>query len=326
MERIAFRRPQDPVPFVANANELINLHTGRLYRVLHCRLSGTLTIATAAATALKEDAPYSLMKKIEVMLNGQIPVKTISGKAILEKMILQKRVIPRFVAPGLTVANHAFSAYFQIPFWMPETGAFMDRTIIDSSEAAGVESFTLAVDWGTTTDLVTPDATTVLSWAVEPSIEIESMELVRFASEENKYLLNRERTITSPVTQTNDSHNIDLKSGPNRDIARILIMARDNDVRADDIVNKITVESDVDVRYKISGLMNKDIMDAEFEVETNRTGVYLVDLAPGALIGHAADMNSVSDFQLTLDVTGGANHKLEVLVQEIIRGSIDQLG
>lgn len=326
MERIAFRRNQDTVDYSENSDQFVDLHTGRLYRILHCRLSGSLIIGTAVATSVKEDAPYSIIKKVEVMLNGNVPVVTMSGKALFEMMILLKRVIPNFTAPGVTVATHPFNAYFQIPFYMPETGGFMDNTIVDATLKGGVNNFTLNVEWGDAEDLVVKGGSTVLSWAVEPSVAIVSQELIRLDSEANLYHLNRRRTITTNVTQTSDSHRVDIKSGPNRAIARILIIARDNAIRANDIINKLRVESDRDVRFTMDNVMNQDILDVENEVETSRTGVYLIDLAPGPLIGHSAEMSDVSDFSLILDVNGGANHQLEVIVQEIIRASSDSVG
>ena len=326
MERIAFRRNQDTVDYSENSDQFVDLHTGRLYRVLHCRLSGSLTIANNAASALLEDAPYSIIKKVEVMLNGNVPVVTMSGKALFEMNMILKRAIPNFTAPGLTIATHPFNAYFQIPFYMPETGNFMDNTIVDATLKGGVNNFTLAVEWGDAEDLVTPVAAVDLTYATEPSLAIVSQEMIRLDSDINKFHLNRRRTITSNVTQTSDSHRVDIKSGPNRAIARILIIARDGGIRASDIINNLRVESDRDVRYTMSELMNQDILDIENEVETSRTGVYLIDLAPGALIGHSAEMSDVSDFSLILDVNGGANHQLEIVVQEIIRAPSDSVG
>ncbi len=321
----AYRRSQDILNYAQNAQGFINLHEGRVYREIHCRLSGTLNIGTAAATAVLEDAPFSLIKNLEIMVNGNVPVKTLSGKALKELNIRRGRVVPYNVAPGTATGDRPFEAYFSIPLWMPEAGAAQDATLLDATREGGVTSFTLNVDWGDASDLVTPAGTTVLSWTVEPTIEVMSHDLVRNNSLQNNYALHRERTILVNINNTNDRLKVDLLSGENRMVMSAMVIARDNGVRANDIINSLIVETDSEVRFKETGAMNQARYSMNHEIATPRTGVYFIDLAPRSMPGHGHELSEVAAYDLFMDVNGGANHQAEIIVQEIIGGSSDRI-
>lgn len=326
-ERIAFRRPQEILSYAANAPKTINLHEGRVYRSLMCRVSGTLNIGTAAATGVKEDAVQALLKQLEVMVNGNVPIKTLTGKALYELTSLRNRVLAYVVQPGTAIGDHPFELFFEVPFWMPEAGIAMDSTLVDATRKGGVTAFTLQATWGDAEDMVTPDATTVLSWTVEPTIEVISHDLVRDDSAQNNYGIHRERTILMDVKGTNDRMLVDLLSGPNRKVLSALIITRDGGVRSDGILNNVSIESDSDVRYKMSASMIKRLTDARFERAQgdNRTGVYFIDIAPRNLIGHGAEMSAVSSFNGVLDVADLGNSQIEIVVQEIIGANSDSV-
>lgn len=315
-EVIAFRRPQNVLNFQKNSNDTNNLHLGRQYRELECRLSGVLTIGTADATAVVEDAPYSLIKKVEIMANGNVPIKTLTGKALKELTGLRDRVMPASTAPGTGTGNHTIDAYFRIPFWMPMAGLAMDSSLVNATSKGGITSLTISIDWGDAEDLVTPDATTVLSWDTEPTIDVLGHDMV--GMDNKKYVIHRERTITKEVGQTSERFLVDIHSGPNRKLIGALVIAREAGARTDDIINKLSVETDSDVRYQVSSEMCRARTDAMFERATARDGVYYLDIAPRQLIGHGIEEGAVSSLDLVLDVTAGDDSSVEIVPIELI--------
>lgn len=321
-ERPAWRRKQPVVNYQANSSDTIDLHAGYQVRELLVRLSGTLTIGTAVATAVLEDAPYSILKRLEVMANGNTPLKTIGGKAALELTALRDRVLPTFVQPGTAVGNHPFSCLFKIQFWMPNAGLAMDGTLVDHTREGGITDLTLAADWGSESDLVTPGGSTVLSFATAPTLEIISHEVKRKPGDAVvPYAIFRERTISKTVDATNTDFTVDIHSGPGRNVVGCLIIAREAGVRTDGIINEISVKTEDETRFgPISGALVRELTDINFERGTARVGVYYVDIAPKQLLGHGVQTSDVSVLELSLDVTAGASSKLEIIPLEIISG------
>lgn len=316
-EPIAFRRPQITIPYAENAPSSVNLHEGRRYREFLCRLSGTLNIGTAVATAVKEDAPYGLLRELEIMVNGNVPIKTLSGKALLELTALRSRCLPTLAAPGTGTGNHAFSGLFLVPLWLPDAGLGMDSTLLSATREAGVTGITMQAQWNDAQSLVTPGGSTVLTWTTEPTIEVVSHDLAKDPANP-RYAVHRERTIIQPVSSSTDRLLVDINSGPTRKVVSVLIIAREAGARTNGIINNIAVETENDVRYKMSATMNREATDMFHERETARAGVYKVDIAPRNLIGHGAELSGLSAFDLVLDVTAGAASELEIIVQEVI--------
>ena len=318
-ERVAFRRPQDTIEFAAGAPKSIRLHRGRQYRNLLLWLEGTIDVATAAATNVIEDAPYSLIKRIELIVNGNVPVKTFSGKMALERTALRNRVLPGFLQPGLTIGAHPFNALIELPLWLPEAGLAADATLVDASAAAGVQSVTLEVTWGQTTDLLNAPSAN-LSFSVAPTVQVVSHDLARRPGDDiPSVAIHRERSITQPVASSNNELKIDLKSGDTRRINQVTIAARLNGVRTNAIINKVRIESDVENRYQFNDeAFQRAVTDLFVERGTNRAGIYHIDISPRNLIGHAAEMSAVDEYNLLLDVNGAAGNELEILIQEFI--------
>jgi hypothetical protein len=302
-ERPAFRRPQNTIEYAANAPKSVNLHLGRQYRNLLLWLSGTLNVTVAAASVV-EDSPFSLIKKIELMVNGNVPVKTISGKAALERTAIRNRVLPSFVQTGTGVAAHPFSALLELPLWLPEA-------------RGGVTGTTLEVTWGDETDLVTGGTK---AFTVNPTVQVVSHDLARKPGDPiPRTAIHRERTIVQTVAASNQELKIDLKSGDTRRILSATVIAREAAVRSNAIVNSLRVASDTETRYQVNDeAFHRAITDLFIERDTNRAGVYHVDIAPRNLIGHSAEMSAVSEYNLFGDVTAGAASELEIIVQELI--------
>jgi hypothetical protein len=315
-ERPAFRRPQNTIEYAANAPKSVNLHLGRQYRNLLLWLSGTLNVTVAAASVV-EDSPFSLIKKIELMVNGNVPVKTISGKAALERTAIRNRVLPSFVQTGTGVAAHPFSALLELPLWLPEAGLAMDASLLDATARGGVTGTTLEVTWGDQTDLVTGGTK---AFTVNPTVQVVSHDLARKPGDPiPRTAIHRERTIVQTVAASNQELKIDLKSGDTRRILSATVIAREAAVRSNAIVNSLRVASDTETRYQVNDeAFHRAITDLFIERDTNRAGVYHVDIAPRNLIGHSAEMSAVSEYNLFGDVTAGAASELEIIVQELI--------
>ena len=284
-------------------------------------LRGTIDVATAAATNVIEDAPYSLIKRIELIVNGNVPVKTLSGKMALERTAIRNRVLPFFTQPGLTIGAHPFNALIELPLWIPEAGLAADATIVDASAAAGVQSVTLEITWGTTTDLLNAPVAN-LSFSIEPTVQIVSHDLARRPGDPiPSTAIHRERSITQPVTASNNELKIDLKSGDTRRINQVTIVARGGSpaVRTNGVLNTVRIESDVEQRYQFNDEnFQRAVTDLFIERSVNRAGLYEIDIAPRNLIGHAAEMSAVDEYNLVLDVNGAAGNELEILIQEFI--------
>lgn len=292
------------------------LPRGYLYHRLILRLSGTLQIATAAATALKDTAPASLIKEIKVVANGKNVLKSIDGATLYRINSIKRGTTAPLTAPGLTVTTHAFSCLLLLDFTDPK-----NRVEIDTQfNSNGMSTFDLILRFGTTTDLVTPDTGTVLSWSVTPTVQVATVESLFNAkiSPSQRFPLNTEYIAAEKeVTASSSKFQIDLATG---NLYRTLIIkATDAGTPENDIINNITLKSGSEVFFYKPGLLVRDENKADLALETMPAGFYVIDLAKYGSLADLLDARAMSNLQLEFDVTKGSGTTLiKVVAQEII--------
>lgn len=129
-------------------------------------VEGTLTIGTAAATALARFSPYSLLRRVQVSINnGFNPVNISGGELYLTNIAKHNGVVfkpvagnERTIAPLLTIGSHPFRFVAEMPITLNERD-IVGLILLQNEETV----VTVNVDIGPLASLVTPAGTTVLS-------------------------------------------------------------------------------------------------------------------------------------------------------------------
>jgi hypothetical protein len=191
-------RRQRSAAYAANTKTVIELQRGYLYRELHLRLAGQLTVSGANNTAAKtlRGSEWAVISRLELIANGNDTIFTMSGAALRRHNFFYYGVQPRNsvqVGDGSTT-NPVFDSVCIIPFTTPRVAKPID-TAIDSSS---LSIFTLEVTWGSHLS-INADAT---AFTVAPSLAIESIESWGH-SPNSRFSLRRQTEIVINNTATN---------------------------------------------------------------------------------------------------------------------------
>ena len=306
-----FHRKLPQLSFSENNTVSIDLPRNYPYHRIVCRLSGTFTIGTAAATALLDRNPLGIIKKLEIIANGKDTIKSLTGKDLYNISNVNWRTAPTLTPTGITVAGHAFVAEFTIDFARPSGKQPID-TLLNS---AGLATFQLSVDWGDGEDIVTYDTTTTGAFT-NTVIDLTAVESIGGGGN-TKFLLNKEYPIEQEVSATASEFQIDLPVG--NTYSRLLIQTTDAGVRQSDIINTISLQSGQEKFFVMKGADVQAQNKMMYQAESWPAGLYVVDFAPYGSLADVLNVSKANSLELVLDVTKGAGTTLvRVIPQEII--------
>lgn len=310
----AIKRRLARIDFVENDTNDKGIARTHVYANMLLRLSGNLTIGVADATAVIGFSPLSLIKKVRLVLNGEDGIKIFDGKIYWIQNKLDSRVAGEKVAPGLTIGVQPFSGALKVHFELPKYSDFWKE--ITRLNSALLTELTLEILFGDAEDLVTPDATTTLAisgckvevWGLEyPDPEAQKV-----------YSIFKETTKKKVITAQDDDFRMEITS--KNPIASILILARDNSLDDDDIINKVTAVIDgTDYRR---GFIDWDTVKEEtkeFYGIAPETGVACLIFDTDKNMKNILRLAGTGSFELVFDVnapTGVAD--IQLLIREVI--------
>lgn len=299
------------VAFVSGQKSYLEIPKDYWLRQLNLYLSGSLVIGTAAATALRLESPLSLIKNIDLILNGKDVIKSLPFSAIHQWSLIRHKVPPTFTAPGLTVATHPFAAGGVLDLGLADGSSKVDTML----KAKGASTLQLGIDWETTTlGLVVPDATTTLS-ITSGNLHVVSNEAYN-VDDKIKFPVNREYALSLSPSATG-IYQLKLPTG--NLFWALLIRTVDNGALSNTVINKLTLKSGTEVfRYYSSQAALRDITKVDKRITTLPNGYYLIHLTRDGFISEALDARLMSDLVLEIDLTFGTATKIDVYPQEIV--------
>jgi len=299
------------VAFVSGQKSYLDLPRDYWYRQLFLNLTGTLTIGTANATALRLESPLSLIKRIDVVLNGKDVIKSLPFYALYQKTKQIHKTAPGFTAPGLTQAAHAFAAGAVIDFGLWDGVSKVDTML----KAKGASTLQLGIDWETTANgLVVPDTTTTTAIS-NCNLHVLTNEAYN-VDDKAVFPVNREYSLNMPINATG-TYQLKLPTG--NMYWGLLVRAVENGALSNAVVNKLTVKSGTEVfRYFSNQAALRESMKTERSIETLSTGYYWIPFTRDGLLSECLDARLMSELVLEADVTFGTGTSLEVFPQEIV--------
>lgn len=315
------RRKLQTVEYSANSTRTLDLPRDYGILALYLHLKGTLNIATADAVALYGDTPWSLIERISVVLDGKDTIKSLPFKAIEHKTLLDYGTPPTEVVNGIIVAAHPFEALGVLQFqrkggatpWDSMLYAFNHRTA------------QLLVQWADGNKMVDPDATTVLSFTVAPTLKVVAMEASNLPDDIflSDTLTMWERQISLPVTAS--STNLQQRlSGGNLYRAIHILATVDADAGAgpagnDSVINSITLRRGTEVLENIDRDTLAAYNKSQYGQESVRTGWLTIPRELYGLKETQLDTALFSDLFLEFDVTKQAGtNSIEIFPEEMI--------
>lgn len=299
------------IAFASGSTSYLEIPKDYWYRQIGLYLSGTVTIGTANATAVRLESPFSLITKIELVMNGKDVVKSLPFYAAYQLTKIRHKTAPVATAPGLTQAAHAFAA-----FAMLDLGLFDGQSKVDTMlKAKGASTLQLAITWASTTlGLVVPDTTTTIA-ITNGNLHVTTNEAFN-VDEKIVFPLNREYSLNLSV---NASGTYQLKLPTGNMYWGLLIRTTDNGALSDSVLTKLTLKSGTEVfRYFSNMAALKQLLKVDKAIETLSTGYYWIPFTRDGFLSEALDARLMSELVAEMEITFGTASTVEVFPQEII--------
>ena len=301
------------IPFIKSDVGDEELPRTHVYADMLLRLSGTLTIGVADATAVIPYTPLSLIKQVRLVLNGEDGIKSYDGKICFIQNKLDVQAEGEKVAPGLTVGDHPFSGTLKVHFELP--GYPDGWELITRLNSALLTELTIQILFGQESDLVTPDATTTLAIS-GCKVEIFGEEYPDVEAQ-RVYSIFKETVKKLPVTALDNE--LALKITSQNQIQSITLLSVDNGVDNDDLVNKVSAVVDGTGFKRVLDWDTLKEETKQFYKIAPETGIACLIFDRSKNLAKVLRLAGTGSFELVFDVnepTGTAY--IQALVREII--------
>lgn len=289
--------------YISGGTVPIDISRGLLLKSIHCRFSGTFTVAGAAGTLLS-DFPLGLISRVELVADGRKPFISADARALWKFDHIMRGKKPEILGPatGGIVASTPFSAKFSIDmqamrFAIP-IDSYLDTRLYDglqlkftfASASAGIipgGGGTTSVDAGATVD-VTGEYTAA------------GFEFPKFAR----------IMISEDVPVVAVSSNLRQPIPRNGILAQSLYRTDNDSILSDAIINNITIRSDNTVYHRDhlpwASLQSQNLQDYQLDGGGTgglQTGNALIDYSEDGMLSSCIDTTQINTFDSIFDVS-----------------------
>lgn len=322
-KQFRIKRTYINVPVVAGGFNTIDLPRGYDYESIHIRVVGSVQV-TVAGTAVRAEAPTQVISRVELIADGRNTLYSAPfwfatlGKYDRPNML---ETGARVTTPpsGFAIATYAVEANGVIDLMTPDG----ERPKDSNFRTSGLQLFQLRLSFGNPADLFVGAATA--NFVAGFQVEISTVETVEEPAADG--------TITTPVAlkkvsfqelavpTTNANQEIRLPAG---NMIKSVVVRTEGSPTAGEptatVLNTLQVFSGVDVRVRNSSSAIRGQNNNDYGQLT--AGYYIADLArsgaPTARLSELWDVTRQAEPKISMDITGGANVKAQVVVTEYL--------
>jgi hypothetical protein len=268
-------RHVDTIPYQANSPQRRELDISGYVRRLWLHLSGTLNVTVGGGTAITRN-PGTLVPNLTLYRNSEEILKQGRWNDWRDRQYMYYGKIATEVQAAAGVAAYAISSWICLPFETP-----MARQPQDTVLSLGAqEKLELEVQWGDENSLL---AAGTKAWTVNPTIRVLA-DISRW--DLNPVAVFKETSFETPSLGAvlNTDLNIELVTGPLRNIQNILLVCEDNVAvslrNLEDRINFLRLTStgggrEENVMGQLSGFEQQAYVDTLFgTVPGIQTGMY----------------------------------------------------
>jgi hypothetical protein len=295
------------IAYSANEVRSLDLPRSYAYSEIFLRLVADITIITADATAFLEGA-FKLIKRIEIVADGTMTIKSIEGTALAQlNHILSGVANSQSAVPESVAANVAMNSFLTVDFAMPRAVSPID-TLLNSFSFGTLE---LKITFGDESDMYSALSANVTINSA--SVEVHSREsLINKGG-----MINKVFTIEREVTATSAELQISLPYG--NQFRGYLIRSEVDGDPVDTVINEVSIKNGTDVFRKMKFSTLQDMNKVDYELESAPTGYGFIDFSPDGYLTEALDTKGMTDLLMSFDVTkvAGTNKILIVPIELI---------
>lgn len=309
--------PLKVINYSKNDDVIVELPKDDVLDFIVLRTKGVLTISGGAASGTVVDgAPVSLLKKIEVKLNGQDTVKTFTGFQRWLKNKYYLSLIDGEEQVGITsgdIGVYSFYSEIRIPFALIR-GVARDSFLLNTPQLTGLQ---LSISYGDETNLISGGDRTLAISGCKTTVYGRGVETVGvFSRSQEGYLHN---VVSSANTRLEIR---DLPRGSQ--LKNLMLLVVDNGVRDNALINNIKVmyqgnNSIVDLPFNV--VRNKNVEAFNISHSYLEDGIAIIDFDIDGLMENLVD-TSLGEIHLELDV----NAPTGTSYIEVIHQTLEPIG
>jgi len=321
-QQFRIKRTYATVAVVAGGFATIDLPRGYDYESLHIRAYGTVNVTTLY-TSVRAEAPVQVISRVEVLADGRNTLFSAPfwfatlGKYDRPNML---ETGARVTTPptAAAVAAYPFEANGVVDFMTPDG----ERPKDSNFRTDGLQLFQLRLTFGNPGDMFVGAGVSTFTTA---NVEISTVELVELPDANGQrtspVALKKVSFQEIAVPTTNANQEIRLPAG---NMIKSVVLRTEGGVTAGEpgatVLNRVQVFSGVDVRVNnlaaaVRGQNNNDYGSLT-------AGYYVADLARNgsgaAKLSELWDVTRQAEPKVSMDITGGANVKAQVVVTEYL--------
>lgn len=286
-----------------NTPQRVPIPLGATLQAIILRLTGTLTVATTAATVLDE-SPLGYLKQIDLLLGGSFPLRSLDGRAAYRRAHFQQGTAPRLTAPSGAVGSSSFLAEVPINIYQPDLLSALARAFwLDTRFLNRAE---LVINVGAAQDVATPGGGGSVSLS-NVSIDVLVQEVVDAGG-----LLSRMQEVRAVVRSVSSTGVLDLDPFAGAGVAYrgFLIHAVSGNADAnrgtgdDTIISTVTLRDSRGRRYLDE--VPWEVIRAEtkytYGLESLPSGYGLVDFAKAHTLEDILQTRGLQNVQMSLRI------------------------
>lgn len=304
----------DTRPFKLGGMDTIDLPRGLDTESIHFYLYGSIQ-NTAAWATVKSEGLANLIRKVEILRNGQSIAETPGTILTHGNFVRHGGVIK--INPGVAIGTFAGVEVVGYLDFANIAGLRPKDTNLETKEAI---SYQARITWGVATDLFTGAGASVFNLTFATSVRSNKDREDANGYKERPEFLKLHRFMERPYL-ANTVDRIALT--PNMLHKALVLRAESGGDLSAAIINNIRVEVGSEVVFDLPAavVVDENLHDNGWALPA---GYYVVDFAPSpsglSKISDYLNLNGRNDAFLVLDVVGGATNKVQILshcLQEI---------
>jgi hypothetical protein len=325
-QQFTIARKVADVAIVSGGFATVDLPRDYDYAALGLRIEASVAVSVGAATSVRAEAPCQLVPRIEVVADGKNTLFNApfwyTALGNVDREIIQSGA--RAVTPpsGVAVATYAVEANGIIDFQnfagiRPKDSNFRSR---------GLSLLQLRLTFGLASDVFVVGGATV-AFSGSPIVSVFALQTVEDTDDKGNY-------VTSPIALKKVSYqeaayassnaNAEVLLPAGNAIAKVFVRT-DGATTAGEpstsVLNNIQLANGIDVRMNMTAKNLRGLNNADYGQIT--AGYYCADPLKRGVGGNLKlsdlwDLSGATQPKCVLDVTGGANVKVQVVTTEMI--------
>lgn len=304
------------IPFDSLNTRSIEIPKGLLNKGMTIRLSGSLTVAVANAAAVFSEAPLGLIRKLEIVADGNRTLWTADGRELYNLASFMRRVPGELTPPSNLIGTNAFAVTIQLDQeaiqMVHPPDSYFDPRLFERTE--------LRITWGAATDIATAGGGGTIAIAAGCIADIQAQQTTEGV---DRIMFDKIVTFDErDVAATNPSFVVPVpRTGL---LAQCLVRTtRDagagaGPVPVNNIINSVAVRSENTVKHSenlLAGTL-REWNRIDYQQPASKAGYLFLDFTEDGQISTALNTYGLNALDLMFDVTRtSGTEKLRVLYQ-----------